>query len=210
MERKETHLNAEEHDLIKELLRPGVSIDAVLPEDADSEKLWSTLSACVRGLNLLEIRLCRLKPIIGRILLMFEHQPSLYKALGYETYSDFMKRGVHDSLGLHHTSAYEAQRVAKDWPQLTPDRFAKIGQKKMNVLHKFATGRDPNAEALLATAEKMTVGEFRQYAEQRGLTEPGETVGATIIIHTNQDVYSLYRQLFSDGRIPYSQRTRSA
>ncbi len=201
VETDKTHLNAQENQLLKELLRPGASIEAVIPPDASPEDLWRTLDACVRGLRLLEARTLRLKPIIGKILLIFEQKPSLYKDLGFETYSDFMRKGVYDTLGLHHTSAYEGKLVARDWPQIDPDRYVKIGPKKLNILSKFATGRSPNAEALLQTVEKMKVPEARQYFEQRGFIERGETEGAVITITTNQAVYRHYKRFFGDSRV---------
>ena len=202
LETERTHLNHEENMLLRELLRPGASIEVLIPPDAEPEDLWKTLDACVRGLGLLEARMCRLKPIIGRILLIFENKPSLYKALGYETYSAFLDNGVYGALGLHRTSAYEGKLVARDWPQIGPDRYAKaLGPKKIAILSKFVKGSSPNAESWLQTAESMKVGELREYVEQRGFIEAGETVGATITITTNRAIRGLYEEFFSDGRV---------
>jgi hypothetical protein len=203
VERDRTHLNEREHALLKELLRPGASIEAVIPADAPPSDLWKTLDACVRGLGLLEARICRLKPIIGRILVMFENKPSLYKDLGYETYSDFMKQGVYEKLGLHRTSAYEGKMVAQSWPQITPDRYAgKLGPKKMGIIAKTGiTGRSSNAEMILQTAESMSVRQFQAYVEQRGMLAHGEANGATFTIQTNLNRYALFKAFFADGRI---------
>jgi hypothetical protein len=202
VETPQTHLSEKENALLRELLRPGVSIDAVIPQDATAEELWNTLDACVRGLRLLEARICRLKPIIGRILLQFEQKPSLYKSLGYETYSDFMSRGVYATLGLHRTSAYESKLVARDWPQIDPDRYVKIGPKKLNIIAKTGiTGNNSTAETLLKVAEKMKVEEFRTYVEQRGFIPYGESTGATLTIPTNRNRYLMFKEFFEDGRV---------
>jgi hypothetical protein len=202
LETERTHLNHEENMLLRELLRPGASIEVLIPPEAEPEELWKTLDACVRGLGLLEARMCRLKPVIGRILLIFENKPSLYKALGYETYSAFMDNGVYGTLGLHRTSAYEGKLVARDWPQVGPDRYAKaLGPKKIAILSKFVKGSSPNSESWLETAESMKVGELREYCSQRGLIEAGETEGATITITTNRAIRGLYEEFFSDGRV---------
>lgn len=201
VETDRNHLNREEHELLKELLRPGALIESIIPENALPTELWHMLATCVRGHRLLEARMLRLRPIIGRILVIFENKPSLYKALGYETYTDFMRRGVYDTLGLHHTSAWEGRLVARDWPQLTPDRYAQIGPKKVAILSKFMTGRSPNADAMLDVAQPMRVREFREYATQRGLISEGECDGATIVITTNRMVAARWKEFASDGRI---------
>ena len=202
LETERTHLNHEENMLLRELLRPGASIEVLIPPDAEPTELWKTLDACVRGLGLLEARMCRLKPIIGRILLIFENKPSLYKALGYETYSLFMDNGVYGILGLHRTSAYEGKLVARDWPQIGPDRYAKaLGPKKIAILSKFVKGNSPNGESWLQTAESMKVGELREYCVQRGFIEAGETEGATISFTASRAIHDLWKEFFEDGRV---------
>ena len=202
LETERTHLNHEENMLLRELLRPGASIEVLIPTDAEPEELWKTLDACVRGLGLLEARMCRLKPIIGRILLIFENKPSLYKALGFETYSAFLDNGVYGALGLHRTSAYEGKLVARDWPQIGPDRYAKaLGPKKIAILSKFVKGSSPNSESWLQTAESMKVSELREYCVQRGFIERGETVGAVITITASRSIYDEWKEFCSDGRV---------
>ncbi len=202
VERERTHLNDQQSALLKELLRPGSSIEAAIPADATPEELWGALDACVRGLGMLEARINRLTPIIGRILMTFENKPSLYKDLGYDTYSDFMNRGVYALTGLHRSSAYIGKLAAREWPQLTPDRYVEIGPKKLEILSKFTNGNNSNAEMWLDTAKRSkSVTEFREYVETRGLLAPGEAVGATLMITTNRDRYKLFKAFFADGRI---------
>jgi hypothetical protein len=201
LERDRTHLTDHEQTLLKELLRPGASIEAVIPDDVTAAELWKTLEACAGGLAVMEARTRRLKPIIGRILVEFQNVPSRYKDLGYETWSDFMRVGVYEKLGVHHQSAYECLMLARDWKQVTPDRFAKIGTKKMNTLNKFTKGNSPNAEEWLKRAESMKATELQQYVEQRGFLEPGEAAGATFTIHTNQAKYVKFKEFFDDGRV---------
>jgi hypothetical protein len=201
VERDRTHLTEQEQALLKELLRPGVSIDSVIPPEASAENLWKTLDACIRGMGILETRMLRLRPVIGKLLVIFENKPSLYKELGYETWSEFMKNGVNGILGLHRTAAYQSLYVAREWKQIDPDRYAKLGPKRMEILKQVTTGSSPNAETWLKTAESMKVGQLQAYVEQRGFTTPGETAGATITIPTNQAVYSQWRGLIGDGRI---------
>lgn len=203
LETQRTHLNQEEHALLTELLRPGASIEAVIPEDASPDELWRTLDACSRGAHLLEVRLNRLVPIIGKILLMFKNKPSLYKELGHETYADFMKNGVYGKLGLHRTHAYLGKLIAEGWPQLmNPDHYAKIGPKRLEILNKAGIkGTNPNASTFLATAESMKVSEFATYMEQRGFIAEGEAVGVEFVIHTNRALCGFFRDFFTNPRV---------
>jgi len=201
VERDRSHLTDQEQSLLKELLRPGAKIEAVIPEDSPAEGLWHALDVCVRGMGILETRMLRLRPIIGAILLIFESKPSLYKRLGYDTWSDFLKRGAYDTLGLHRTSAYEGMIVARDWKDvLTPDRYANIGPKKMSILNKVTKGSSANAETWLQAAESMKVSEFATYVETRVLG-PGEATGATISFTCSRAIYDQWKGFIGDGRV---------
>src|SRR5260370_13486848 len=123
-------LTERQQTLLKDLHRTNASIDGVNLEDAAPEDAWRALDACVRGLKLLEARVCRLHPIIGRILLLFQAKPEMYRTLGYSTYTDFMVRGVYSTLGLRRASAYQGRLVARDWPQIGPELYVKLGPKK--------------------------------------------------------------------------------
>jgi hypothetical protein len=196
-------LTPEEHALLKDLLRPGVSVEALIKVDATPDELWHILETCSRGLQLLESRICRLKPVIGQILLRFERNPSLYKSLGYNTFTDFMRKGVYLTLpGIHTTSAFEATQVARLWPQISPDRYAaKLGPKKIGLLSKFTSGGNANGEAWLQTAESMTTAKLKTYVEERGFLAKGESTGATIVINTNRALYDQWKEFCSDGRV---------
>lgn len=189
--------------LLKELMRPGVKIEAVIPANPTAQQLWATLATCTQGFRLLNSRLDRLKPIIGQILLLFKNKPSLYIELGYKSFEQFRAKGVGTELGLGKTTLWEAQVIANDWPQLVaePDRYTKIGRAKMNIISKYAKGSDANAEAVLKTAEKMTTTELRQYSEQRGFIAAGECLPATIVINCNIATYQMWKRLTGDGRI---------
>ncbi len=196
-----TLLTKNQQDLLKDLLRPNATVEAVIPNNAAPEEVWRTLEACVRGLNLLEERVCRLHPIIGRILLLFQEKPPLYRSLGYNTYTEFMQRGVYDTLGLHRASAYQGKLVARDWPQIGPDLYSQIGPKKMAILSKVTKGKSSNAAEWLEKAVSMKVEDLRQHVEEMGLITVGETNAVTITIQTNRAVSKHFKQVFNDGRV---------
>lgn len=201
VEQNGNHLNGREQALLIELLRPGVKIESVIPDNADPKELWATLDACSRGMGLLDARTLRVRYIVGHILLLFEAKPSLYKSLGHKSYHDFMHTGVYTTLGISATVAYEAKKAA-EFKQLTPDRYAKIGPKKMNILTKAAiTPSNPNVENWLKTAESMKVPELKTFMEQRGHLNKGESDKACLAINTNQDRMALFRAFFNDGRV---------
>jgi len=189
--------------LLKEILKPSIKIEAIIPEDATAEQLWETLRVCVAGYNLLSFKLDRLKPIIGKILVTFQNKPSLYKSLGYQTFEEFRKEGVGRKLGLGRTTLWETQIIARDWPQLVenPDLYTKIGRSKLMILSKFATGKDRNANHLLKMASEMSTTELRLHSEQRGYIQHGETQGATVVLHCAKDIADRWKEFSANPKV---------
>ncbi len=203
IEHPNTHLNANEHKLLTELLQPGAKIEVIIPPDTPAKELWNVLDTCVKGVNVLDARAMRAHIVVGKFLVWFEKQPSLYKDLGYRTFSDFMKKGVYGKMGYKSTTAYISKMVATNWPQVTPDRYAaNLGPKKMAILNAAGvTGRDSKAEEWLRAAESMPVKSLKQYVEVRGGPTRAETTGATIIIPTSLEIYKRFMGFIGDGRI---------
>jgi hypothetical protein len=200
---KQLILSEQDQALLKEIMRPGTAVDDIVPETATAQQLWDTLKVCVAGYNMLNFKLNRIKPIIGKILLIFQRNPHLYQELGYETFEDFRKNGIGKRLGVGRTTLWECQTIARDWPQLVqnPDRYAQIGRTKLIILSKFAKGTAPNAESLLNMAASMPAHELRIHSEQRGLLIPGETVPATVVVRGSLDMVKRWKEFSSDERV---------
>ena len=194
-------LSKEGRELLNQLLKPGIKIETVLPEAPTCQQLWDTLRVCSSGLSMLENRVTRLKPIIGKLLLMFENKPSYYKDLGYASFNAFCKKGVCDTLGLGVSTMYECLGVARKWPQLTPERYVKVKRGNLRILSAFATGRSHNVETYLQAAESMKVPEFRQFCDQRGLVPSGDTLPSTLTVHMTVTQYRDIHKVLSDPRV---------
>lgn len=194
-------LDREGRELLNQLLKPGVTVEAVIPEGATCQQLWDMLRVCSNGLSILENRLTRIKPIIGKLLVMFENKPSYYKDLGYTSFNAFCKKGVCGVIGMGWSTMYECLGVARKWPQLSPERYAKVKPRNLRILGTFATGRSHNVETYLQAAEKMKVPEFRQFCEQRGLIEGADTLPATLTVHMTVTQFRDIRRVLDDSRV---------
>jgi hypothetical protein len=192
-------ISSDESKILNALIRPEAKLEVIVPHEASAEDLWNTLSICIKGVNYMNSRIRRLSPIIGRILCRFEDRPSLYKELGYQTFSDFKWKGVSDGLGIGRSFLYESMVLARQWPQVTPERFERIGPKKMRILEKITDGKSSRAEELLCKAETLKVTELRHWAEEKGDLMVDESVGRTIEIPAT---LATYRRWWDFKRTP--------
>ncbi len=166
-----------------------------IPANASAHDLWKVLSAY----GYLDKQLYRWRINIGRILIRFQENPELYQELGYSDFTDFMERGVEQTLGIRRSVRYEAMDLARRWGDtLTPDDFVAIGPKKIRILKAFDDG-GPKRQKLIEAAKTMTVAEFQQLAHEKFAVQPRSAVPVTIQIHTTKEISDRWREfVFSD------------
>jgi len=154
-------------------------------ENATASELWQTL----RAYAYLDKQLYRLRPLVGKILLRFQDNPELYKELGYADFTDFLERGVQETLGIRRSVRYEALQLARKWgDEISADDFAAIGPKKMRTLNEFANGKSNNRRKLIEAAKTMTVEAFAGMAREKFAVTTESVTSATIRIFTTQEI----------------------
>lgn len=163
--------------VLSAVLDSGSSISVVIPEEIDSDRLWQTMETCCRVAGAVSKASDRIKPIIGRLLVVLRDHPEVYQDRGYATYEDFMCRGMSELFGISRTEAYACRKVAERFPSLSVEEFNQIGVRKLYVLAAATKEGDKHAKELVekamdpetnrsdliefaATLKHMDVGEF--------------------------------------------------
>ena len=105
----ETGLTTAEQTFIQGLIDPTTSIEAVVPAEVNPESFWHGLTICCRAMKLMRRMVERLRPVIGRMLVVAQQNPEVYQQKGYRTYEDFLtSKKVH-----HYTPAFCARAIAE-------------------------------------------------------------------------------------------------
>jgi hypothetical protein len=194
-------LTTDEQALLRELLEEDSQIEVVVPASSSGEWLYGGLETCCKALNYLDRQSNRLKPIIGRMLLLIQKDPEIYRSRGYRNFEDFLLRGVCEAMQLSRSNLYEVKRLASKWPNLSLEKYEQLGPTKLNVLSKFTDQSCVNHEKYIDKALSMTATKFRSWAEEQKLIAEGEATPVVITIATTQDIASLWQSFVNDGRI---------
>ena len=191
------NLTDEERKILGMVLAQGVDMRLKIPPEAPEDELWRFLEACSRGLSYMTQRALMLRPIIGRILLMYQRTPSHYKGRGFQYFQDFLSH-LRELHGWSKTFAYDAMVLARDWPDLPPAEFAAIGPRKMNIIKTFAKGKDHNVAVVLDRAKSSTIKGFGDWAVETGRMESGEDTREVFEIHSTKAACRRFRKFFQD------------
>jgi len=184
----EQELTTEEQSLVRGLLDPEATLEIAVPDTVNADDFWNSLGVCCKAMKVMRRMTERLRPVIGRMLLVAQKNPDIYTGKGYATFESFITDGVCEHLGLSRSDAYEAKRIAEHWPGLTPEEYAEVGSVKMTMITRVTNGTSKLGRKLIEQAKGLSVKDFRRILETRGLVSRGEFQGAVIVINTNQEI----------------------
>jgi len=181
-------LEQKEVELLGALLDEGSRVDVVIPEDIDPGALWDSLAVCCKVLVRMKGAACKLKPLVGRMLLVVQNYPDIYQSRGYKTYDDFVTRGMEELLGISRAEAYHCKRIAKNLPWVTSAQFEQIGIAKLELLAKDEVA--PKAKELLEIAAKpeVTIAALKQIIADNNLSERDRLDFSNIVLAVPKDV----------------------
>lgn len=174
------------------------TIATLVPEDVKQEDFDRYLSTFCRGFGKARSAMAVLKPLIGRLLVIAKNNPSYYKSQ-YETFDAFLD-GIEERFGICRSECFEIIKIAQAWPALDVDTYRKIGTVNLRIASKFSSQADAGYQKVLDKAAASTVREFRQWAEETGRVNKGETIGATIVLSTTAEIANRWREFVNDAK----------
>lgn len=142
-----------------------------IPEDATLSAIEKTLQLAITGYKRLAEASERLKPIIGRILLVVQER-KLWKP-DYKNFTEFLDKKVVDEMGLGRSNAFDALRIARAFPTMSNEEYQRYGASRLLEAAKITDEAQEDYKQVLQDASKMTVEEFKQKVKaQRPSTRP--------------------------------------
>jgi hypothetical protein len=179
------------------------SINVVIPEEIDSDKLWETMETCCRVAGAVSKASDRIKPIIGRLLVVLKDHPEVYQDRGYSSYEDFMCRGMNELFGISRTEAYACRKVAERFPSLSVDEFNQIGVRKLYVLAAATREGDKNAKELVEKAKDPEVNrsDLIEYAATLQHMAAGEFEITKVTITVTKETAQMWKDFIASKEV---------
>jgi hypothetical protein len=176
----------QERHLLGVLVSPDCDVETVVPKDPNPSDLWDSLTLCLRVHRYAERISGKLKPLIGRFLLLAKNHPESYEDNGYKSYGSFVKDYVVGAMQMSRSSLYDCRMLAERLPDLTPEQFQELGITKAKVLSSFTRSGDPGFPKYLAEAQERTATGFLQWAVEKNLIENGHLNPRVIVIQADE------------------------
>lgn len=183
-----TELTSEEQEAVSLLLSSAGQLDEAVPDDIDGPSLWFNLQACCKALSVHRRNISTLKPLIGRMLIVLQNNPSIYQHYKYPTFDDFVSRGLRDLLGVPRSEAYAAKRLVEHFPSLSVEDCQTLTYSKLSFISKFTDESKPEANNWLALAQNNSLDVLKDIAANKGILprEESDFVTLTIIMNKGQ------------------------
>ena len=128
----------EDIELLKTIRDTDKSPEEAIPDTTDADTLRMYCNSLGTAHRYATETTTRIKPFLGRVFLLYQNHPHLFKELGYETWSDWMTEYVPANYGISRPEAFICAGVAKELGHVDPIVLADLGPTKQNLLHKAA------------------------------------------------------------------------
>lgn len=178
-------ITPDEARLLPAIIGTNKSPNEFIPDDIDPSLLRQYLSITSHAYLKAQTAVSKLKPFLGRVLVLYKKNPDLYRSLGYKAYDDWMSKGVRELHGLSRVQAYEVVNIAEQCGHINSATTENLGFSKLNVVAKIAkqsVGSEATVEMREARVNEwvqkalepgMTVAKLRELAEEQHVVEPG-------------------------------------
>lgn len=188
-----TETTTDEARLLPVMMATDKSPNDFIPDDTPVDLLRQYLSITSKAYLRAQDAVGKLKPFLGRILVLYKQHPELYTSKGYKTYDNWMSDGVRREHGLNRGQAYECVNIAEQCGHLLSGTITELGFSKLNVVAKIikqSVAADTSIEmrqqkvdewVQVALSEGMTVSRLREAAEEANVVEPGSLEPREII-----------------------------
>lgn len=196
-------LSPEEAKIVGELLNTERSAVDALPDDIAADDLWRKLSATAKALSRIQAAVGKLKPFLGRMLVLLQRHPELHQNIGYDNFNDFMSKGCWEFFQVSRNEAFACKRVAEEiGNRLTPEEVSNIGFTKVAlaataIRKRTDVGMLPEArerviKEWVEAARESTVIEIKEKMADYGIIEAGELEMETLVMNLRKDVRERY------------------
>jgi hypothetical protein len=194
-------LTAEEQEAVSLLLSASGQMDDAIPDDIDGPTLWFNLQSCCKALSAHRRNISTLKPLIGRMLIVLQNNPTIYQHYGFATFDAFVTNGLRDLMGVPRSEAYSAKRLAEHFPSLSIPECQAVGYGKLSFLSKFTSEEKPECNRWLALAQSNSLDVLKDIAANKGILPREESDFVTYTVVMNKGTREMIEAFVTDPSI---------
>lgn len=204
----------DEARLLPVMMATAKSPNEFIPDDTPIGLLSQYLKITSKAYLRAQDAVGKLKPFLGRILVLYKQHPELYKSQGFETYDKWMSEGVRREHGLNRGQAYECVNIAVQCGHLDSQTITDLKFSKLNVVAKIikqSVAADATMEmrqekvnewVQVALSEGMTVSRLKEIAEEANVVEPG-SLEPRVFVHiaVNPEVKTMWEAFVNSPEV---------
>jgi hypothetical protein len=189
----------EDQKLFLEMTKPGAKIEVVIPDKIDPKEWKRSINITCQVLARAQSQEQLTLVVLGRLLLVAKNSTAI---LGEKTFEEFLKAEVYESYGVSRSTCFEALGLCR-WG-LENRQYEAIGRRNLRLLNQAVPKGDESkawAKTAVQKAAELPEDEFREFCEEKGYFEKGETIGAIFRIPMNKKEFKDNTKFFSDPEI---------
>lgn len=194
------NLTTQERRMINTLLDQESNWELSIPEDISNEQLLAYLDISCRCWKPVDGARTILIVAIGRMLNMVQKRPDIYKEMEYRTFNDWVNKEVIEKYHISHGTTWAAKLILKSYPDLTPTEYAEAKVENLKLASQILGDNPPKRQAnqLLQKAKELSVDQFKEYMDEKGLMPREESNGMSYLLKGSVSNVRFIKKFFRD------------
>lgn len=181
-------------------------LSLAIPENATLPQVEETMKLAITGHRLLVDAAEKVKPLIGRLLLIVQER-TLYKP-GFKTFTEYVEQRIVKEFQLSRSSAFDALKIARAFPNMTAKDYTAYGASRLLLAATASINEKvPNYREVLDKASRMPVDAFKdqlklaQATSNSGPDQATEATHVTISIQASPECRARWQALLNASGI---------
>jgi hypothetical protein len=189
-----------EMEIVQALTSKRGEISLVIPDKMDPKLIHESLKALLKGIDDVEGRVSKCRPLIGRLMILAKDNPATYEDLGYENYEDYKTKELAPLTGYSRSTLGDCKQLIEKWPNLTMDQYAACRTSKLLLIGRWTNQNEAGHKKYLEWCETKTYDEIKQLAIDKGLLGEGESEGGSLIVTGSKAMIKRIKSFLVDDR----------
>lgn len=203
-------VTGEERDILATVMEnPDANIEVAVPENIETDDLCRYIEACTKAYRRVGMAQRKLTPILGRLFILVQYRKDVQLKFGCDSFTQFMEEFVPRNLKINRNDAYACLRIAREFPQITPNAFDKLTIAKLKAIARaipYNKGSISDREMqtrnqLVETAKEKNYEALIFHMHDMGLVDKDIAMPSKIVVRTNEHTKDRWEKLAKDPRI---------
>lgn len=205
-----TDVTGEEREILSTVMEnPDANIEIAVPENIETDDLCRYIEACTKAFRRVGMAQRKLIPVLGRLFILVQYRKDVQEKFGCVSFTQFIEEFVPRNLKVNRNDAYACLRIAREFPEITPNSFDKLTIAKLKAISRaipynkgaISAKEIQTRNQLIEVAKEKSYEDLIYHMHDMGLVDKEQAMPSKVLIRTNEEGKANWEKMLKDPKI---------